>query len=522
MRSIHNNKTKLMSSTAALAFLAAGLFAAQTTNGTWRRLSDPQVAQVQTPPPPPVSTPDGSANGNYYPQDQTTPPPPPSTSTPPPSYYPQHSPGASSSAPPPSYYPQQSPGASTSTPPPSYYPQQSPTAQNEPPVPAQLTIRPGTFLTVRINQPLSSDHNQPGDAFTATLVRPLVIDGVVIAEPGQTIAGRVTEARKAGRVEGVSRLGVQLTELTLVDGQQVPIQSAMVTRTGPTSVGRDAGAIAGTTAVGAAAGAAADWGRGAAIGAGAGAVAGIVGVLLTRGHATIIYPEQVLTFRVEQPVLISTERAPQVFHYVGSEPMYQQGGYGQGAYGQGPPRPRPGYGASYGPGYGYPPPPPPVAYAAPYPYYYGPRLYPYWGPSFGFFFGGPRVIVRGGGFYRFRRECRRRVFQARFRLPRIPAQQRRRIVDVNRPKLAACVVGHHFAILFGAHIARPDHPRRVDIGPVVYPLGGQKFRAIVLHEDHVFAGNGLRHMFDSRPFLSGVQFTAPRQVVLFLAQHGKV
>jgi len=58
------------------------------------------------------------------------------------------------------------------------------------------------------------------------------------------------EAQKAGRVEGTSRLKVQLTDLTLVDGQVIPVQSQLISRNGPTSVGRDAGAIAGTTAVG--------------------------------------------------------------------------------------------------------------------------------------------------------------------------------------------------------------------------------------------------------------------------------
>ena len=66
------------------------------------------------------------------------------------------------------------------------------------PVPAQLTIPGGTFITVRVNQLLSSDHNQPGDAFTGSLVEPLVVNGVVVAEPGQTIAGEVVEAQKAG------------------------------------------------------------------------------------------------------------------------------------------------------------------------------------------------------------------------------------------------------------------------------------------------------------------------------------
>ena len=168
------------------------------------------------------------------------------------------------------------------------------------PLLAQLTLKPGTFITVRINQALSSDRNQQGDAFTATLVRPIVVDGFVVAQPGETHGrpgGRSQEGRAS--VKGVSHLGVQLTELTLVDGQQVPIQSSLITRNGPTSQGRDAAAIGTTTAVGAAIGAAAAGGVGAAIGAGAGAVASTIGVLLTRGHPTLITPESVLTFRID-------------------------------------------------------------------------------------------------------------------------------------------------------------------------------------------------------------------------------
>jgi hypothetical protein len=253
--------------------------------------------------------------------------------------------------------------------------------------PTQLTLKPGTFVTVRVDQPLSSDHNQPGDAFAATLVKPLIVDGVVVAQSGQTIAGRVAEAKKAGRVSGTSRLGVQLTELTLVDGQQLPIQSQLVSRTGPTSVGRDAAAIAGTTGLGAAVGAAADWGRGAAIGAGAGAAVGIIGVLLTRGQPTIIFPEQVLTFRVEAPVAINTSRAPDAFRYADARDYGQQ--YGA----QGPPPGRP-----YGPGAGYYG-GGPVAYSPyPYPYRY------YYGPAVGFYYG-PGFFYRGyyGGFRHFHR-----------------------------------------------------------------------------------------------------------------------
>jgi len=201
-------------------------------------------------------------------------------------------------------------------------------------VPSRLRLQAGTFVTVRIDQMLSSDKNHAGDAFSATLTRPLVADGVVVAQRGQIVGGRVGEAQKAGRVKGVSRLGVLLTDLTLVDGQRVPIETELTNLTGPTSKGRDAAAITGTTMTGAAIGAAADLGPGAAIGAGAGLIAGTVGVLLTRGRPTIIYPESMLTFRLSEPITISTDRAPQAFHFVGTTNEYNR------AYNtQGPPSP---------------------------------------------------------------------------------------------------------------------------------------------------------------------------------------
>jgi hypothetical protein len=262
-------------------------------------------------------------------------------------------------------------------------------------IPAQLTLKSGTFLTVRIDQFISSDRNKAGDAFTASLAKPVVVDGVVVAQGGQTVAGRVVEAQKAGRVKGVSRLAIQLTDLSIADGQQVPIRTQLIGETGPTSKGRDAVAIGTTTGVGASIGAAADWGEGAAIGAGAGALAGTIGVLLTRGRPTIIYPETVMTFRLADPVTISTERAPEAFSTVGTSNYSNYGQDSQSSlppannscdgYGCAPPTPYPYYGYPY--------------YASTYyPYYYPYYYYPYyWGPSFSFWFG-PRYYY-GRGFY---------------------------------------------------------------------------------------------------------------------------
>jgi hypothetical protein len=282
------------------------------------------------------------------------------------------------------------------------YPQANYPPANYPPnqvVPPRLKLQAGTFVTVRVDAMLSSDKNQAGDAFSATLTRPLVADGVVVAQRGQILGGRVAEAEKAGRVKGVSRLAVQLTDLTLVDGQQVPIETELTSLTGPTSKARDAGAIAGTTVVGAAIGGAADLGPGAAIGAGAGLIAGTVGVLLTRGRPTVIYPESVLTFRLSEPITISTDRAPQAFQYVNTNV------YNRAPAGQAPP-PASGWNCQgYGNTWPLPsPPPPPSNYYYPYYPYYPYYSYP-WVGGFGLWYGPGFIYGRGfyGRSYGFRR-----------------------------------------------------------------------------------------------------------------------
>jgi len=343
-------------------------------NGGWRRADDaPPAPPAEVPPPPETAAPaEAAPRATMDPNYSQVPPPPPDQNQqyPNPQYPNQQYPNQQY---PNQQYPNQYPNQQR-------YPNRAPNpyppaaSSNRGPIPAKLTIKPGTYVTVRLNQGLSSDRNKVGDGFAATLAKPVVVDGVVVAERGQTVGGRVTEAKKAGRVEGVSRLAVQLTDLTLSDGQPAPLQTQLFSKNGPTSVGRDVGAVAATTATGAAIGAAADWGRGAAIGAGAGAAAGIIGVLLTRGRPTYLYPEEILTFRVEAPVAISTEAAPQTFRWVNA------GDYDRPYDVQNRP-PGPGY--RYGSHYPYPY-PYAYGYGYGYPYYWGTGVgFGYWGRGWG-------------------------------------------------------------------------------------------------------------------------------------------
>ncbi|HTW63732.1 MAG TPA: hypothetical protein VME17_03910 [Bryobacteraceae bacterium] len=245
-------------------------------------------------------------------------------------------------------------------------------------VPTTVTLPAGTWVTIRLNERLSSDHNQTGDAFTGTLLEPIVANGLLIARRGETVSGIVSEAKKAGRVSGTSRLGLELTEIQLADGRQVQVKTTLMERRGNTSYGRDALAIGATTGAGAAIGAGVNGGVGAGVGAAAGLVASTIGVLLTRGRATVVGPETPMTFRTETPLVV--DNSQQAFRYASQQdynvrlsggPAPRPGyGYGPGAYGP----PAPYYGGYYAPAYGYP-----------YPYAYG---YPYWGPSFYFGYGG--------------------------------------------------------------------------------------------------------------------------------------
>lgn len=332
----------------------------------WRRVTEPPATTAQRTIPPG----DPAYPAPAAPADASTPPPPPQKPAPNNNigYQPADAYGQTQ----PAYPPQ---GGTAYPPPNSGY-------QPLPQIPAVLTVKPGTYLTIRVDQPLSSDHNHAGDGFSATLVKPLVVDGVVVAQTGQTVGGRITEAQKAGRIEGTSRLAVELIDMTLVDGSQLPLKTQLVNYTGPTSIGRDVAAVGGTTALGAIVGGAAYGGAAAGIGAGAGALVGLIGVLTTRGHQTIIYPESVLTFRIEQPLTITTTRAPQAFHF--AQPAdYQQSARLQQRYGAAPqPRRSPVF------AFGYP---------YPYPYWYGYNPY-FWGPSVGLFWGGGWGGWGGGGY----------------------------------------------------------------------------------------------------------------------------
>jgi hypothetical protein len=169
------------------------------------------------------------------------------------------------------------------------------------PAPApSVTLRAGMLVSVRLGQGLSSEHNQSGDTFTATLDAPLVLDGFVIAERGARVEGRVVESQHAA-------LGVELTTLNTSDGQRVGIRTETFRKAASRSTNEDVAIVAGGAAIGAAIGAMAGGGKGAAIGAAAGGLAGAGGAAATRPRSVALPAETKISFRVREPVTITEQ-----------------------------------------------------------------------------------------------------------------------------------------------------------------------------------------------------------------------
>jgi len=233
---------------------------------------------------------------------QNEPPPEPQAAATPSTAAPEPVPATETAAPAPDGL-----AASPSTPPAGSEPE--PVAP-PPPAPERhtVTLNAGMLIPVRLVDGLSSERNVPGDLFSATLDRELVVDGFVIAERGARVEGRVVASDKGGRVQGVAALAVALTRLHLSDGQSVSIQTDSFEKHAAATQQQDAEKVGAGVAIGAVIGAIAGGGKGAAIGAGVGGGAGAGGVLLTRGQPATLPSETRVSFRLKNPVTVTERR----------------------------------------------------------------------------------------------------------------------------------------------------------------------------------------------------------------------
>jgi hypothetical protein len=161
---------------------------------------------------------------------------------------------------------------------------------------------------VRLNDGLSTEKNQVGDTFHATLGAPLVVDDETVVPSGADVTGHVVDVKSAGRFAGNSALTLELTSLSL-NGKTYNIQTSQWSRQGKGEGKNTATKVGGGAAVGAIIGGLAGGGKGAAIGSVAGAGAGTGVAATKKGEQITLAPESTLSFLLINPITVAQQSA---------------------------------------------------------------------------------------------------------------------------------------------------------------------------------------------------------------------
>jgi hypothetical protein len=167
---------------------------------------------------------------------------------------------------------------------------------------APREIPSGTNIVVRMVDPVDSEKDSIGQTYRASLDEPIMApDGTTVVARNADVLVKLVDDKEAGRIQGKTVLTLDVVSLN-INGRDVDIDTATVTKEGESRTARSGKVIGGTAALGAIIGAIAGGGKGAAIGAASGAGAGTAVQVMTKGSRVRIPSETRLTFSLQQPV----------------------------------------------------------------------------------------------------------------------------------------------------------------------------------------------------------------------------
>lgn len=177
-------------------------------------------------------------------------------------------------------------------------------AKNEP-VTKLVTLVPGYEFQVVLDQAVSTETHQAGQAFGAKLVKPAVLKtaGAVIPA-GSAVRGEVTLSHRAGRVGGKAELTLEFRELKTPDGQTYPLFAQPLALQGESTASGDVQKVVGTTVGGAIVGGILGGKDGAVKGGAAGAAGGAAWAVATRGNDIAIDPGQVIQVTLQRELRV--------------------------------------------------------------------------------------------------------------------------------------------------------------------------------------------------------------------------
>ncbi len=177
-------------------------------------------------------------------------------------------------------------------------------SQPAPPVHTTITVPAGRVLTIRLGDAVGSKISQPGQTFGGTLARSVEVSGEVAIPAGARVQGEVVEAKAMGHFAGGALLELKLDSI-LVNGEQLPLETATLTQTLKGKGKRTGVLVGGGAGVGALIGGLAGGGKGAAIGALAGGGAGTAGSAYTGNKEIVLPAESAVAFTLKQPLRIT-------------------------------------------------------------------------------------------------------------------------------------------------------------------------------------------------------------------------
>ena len=179
----------------------------------------------------------------------------------------------------------------------------SPAVATPPKAPEQITLPYGTVLAVRMNESVSSDFNQRGDIFLASLASPVMVEDRVVIPAEAAIQGKIVDVQNAGRFSGRSALVVKVTRLAY-NGRSYDLRTSPYSNQGPSRSTHAAAAIAGGAGMGAIIGVIPGGEKGAAIGAMVGAGAGTGTQAMSKAAQVRLPANSMLSFRLETPLTV--------------------------------------------------------------------------------------------------------------------------------------------------------------------------------------------------------------------------
>jgi len=164
------------------------------------------------------------------------------------------------------------------------------------------TIPAGTVLVVRMIDSVSSDEDEPGDIFEATLEKPVVREGVMLAPKGTPVEVQLVHVRQSGQWRGEEEIALLLRRMTL-DEETYLMDTSFAEVASEAKGGQTAKVVGATAAIGAIIGAIAGGKKGAAVGAATGAGAGAT-VQVLRGKEVRVPSETRLSFILQEAITL--------------------------------------------------------------------------------------------------------------------------------------------------------------------------------------------------------------------------